>query len=347
MVILLFFIFALISIFYIVPPKNKTINNVVTVFLVIILILVAGLRGKNVDSDYYVYYDNWRTINMRDDLEYSFILIKKIIKSYLNLDFTYLLLTYATLGVSTKVIGIKKLSPLFYGSLLIYFSHYFVLHEMTQIRIGVATGFILIAINYLIKKNYYLFLLFMGIAIFFHQTSTIALLIIFFSNSKRNMLSFILLIPLGYVIYFSNSYLNIAVPLPFFQDKIETYKEATESGFLKDSEINVFNALFLLRILVFYTLILFRKEISKQFSAFYYLMKVYSVSLFTFLFLSDVPVFAFRIQELFGVVEIMLFPSLIFIFPTRFRWVGKTTVWFLALVLLLLDIYYNKYILTS
>lgn len=345
MITILIILFVLISIPFIIEPKNKIINTVIAVIICIILILVAGLREKNVANDYFVYYNFWITGNIEGTVEYSLILIKSFIKNELDLTFTFFLVFYAVLGVTFKVIGIRKLSPLFYGSILIYLSHYYLLHEITQVRIGVATGFILISYHYLCKKDYVWFFAFMAIAIFFHQSSSMALILILVSNTKRNLVSYLLLLPIGYLLYFSNSYFNLTIPIPYFQSKIEVYKEATEAGFIKDSKINVFNILFLLKIIILYTLVYFKDKISESLQSFYFLIKVYCISLFTFLFFSDIPVFAFRIQELFGVVDIILIPSLIFIFSEKFKWTGKLVVWCLALGFLLINIYYNKLIL--
>ncbi|MDQ1095137.1 MULTISPECIES: EpsG family protein [Chryseobacterium] len=344
MILLLFILFALVSIFYIFDPKNEIINITILCLLALVLIFVAGLRDKNIDNDYYVYFYKWRVSDLKSDVEYSFIIIKHFIKNYLRLNFTYLLLTYAILGVSAKFYGIKKLSPFLYGSILIYLSHYYILHEITQIRIGVATGFLLIGCFYMYNKNYFMFLFFMLFAIFFHQSSSMALFLILVGNTKRNLKPYLFLVPVGYLLYFSNTYFNVSIPIPYFQDKIDTYKEATEAGFIKDSEVNVFNILFLLRIAVLYLLIYFQERVGSHLPSFYFFIKMYAISLFTFLFFSDIPVFAFRIQELFGVAEIILFPSIIFIFAERFRWIGKLIIWCLALVLLLIDIYYVKLI---
>ncbi|MCU7615074.1 EpsG family protein [Chryseobacterium sp. GMJ5] len=342
MILLLFILFTIVSIFFIIDTKNKVVSISIIIVLAILLILTAGFRDKDIDNDYYIYFDKWRTNNMKADVEYSFILIKDIIKNHFNLSFIYLLLTYATLGVVAKLHGIKKLSPFLYGSILIYLSHYYILHEITQIRIGVATGFLLISFYYKSKNDYVNFFVFMIIAIFFHQSSSMALFLILVNNTKKNLKPYLFLVPAGYLLYFSNTYFNLSIPIPYFQSKIEVYKEATEAGFIEDSTINVFNILFLLRIAILYLLVYFEDRISIHLPSFFFLIKTYAISLFTFLFFSDIPVFAFRIQELFGVVEIILFPSIIFIFSARFMWIGKLIVWCLALGLLLIDIYYIK-----
>lgn len=347
MITIFFLLFMFLSIIYMIDPKNNKLTTIMYVFAGIVLILVAGLREKGVDNDYYVYRNFWMTSRLKGDVEYSFYLIRIFTKEYLNLSFQYLIFIFAVLGVSVKLIAIRKLTPLIWASLLIYFSHYYILHEFTQIRIGVATGFVLLSLYYQSDKKYILFLICAGLAVFFHQSCTIVFLFILLKNQKKNFWIYYYVIPFGYLLYFFNTYLNISIPVPGLQDKIDLYTDATESGFLKDTKINPFNSLLLVRIIIFYIMIFYNKKISEHLPSYYLLMKVYAFSIFSFLFLSKIPVFSFRIQELLGVVEIILIPSLLYVFSKHFKITGKIVVWGIALCLLLLDIYYNKYILTS
>lgn len=347
MVLILFALFALISVFLIFDFKNKIVKNVFTIVIAIILICFAGFRVKDMDNDFYVYRDYWRTHKLFGRVEYSFYIIREFIKNSLNLGFQYLLLTYAVLGVSVKFAAIRKLAPVLWGSLLIYMSHYFLLHEFTQIRIGVATGFLLFSIYFLSEKKYIYYFISAILAILFHQSCVLVLLFPLIRNTEKNAWLFSLLIPLGYVLYFFNTYLNISIPIPGLQNKIEEYEEATRSGFLKDSKINAFNSLFLIRVFIFYILFFYSQKISPFFSKFYVFFKIYALSLFSFLFFSKIPVFAFRVQELLGVVEIILIPVLVYIFSEKYKILGRLAVCSIALVLLLLNIYYVKLIIVK
>ena len=347
MVLILFALFALISVFLIFDFKNEIVKNVFTIILAIIFICFAGFRAKDMDNDFYVYRDYWRTHKLLGKVEDSFYIIREFIKNYLNLNFQYLLLTYAFLGVSVKFAAIKKFAPVLWGSLLVYMSHYFLLHEFTQIRIGVATGFLLFSIYFLSEKKYIYYFIFAILAILFHQSCSVVLAFPLIRNTKKNIWLFSLLIPLGYILYFFNTYLNISIPIPGLQNKIDQYEEATRSGFLKDSKVNAFNSLFLIRVVIFYILFFYSEKIFPFFSKFYIFFKIYALSLFSFLFFSKIPVFAFRIQELLGVVEIILIPVLIYIFSERYKMLARLTVCSIALVLLLLNIYYVKLIIVK
>ncbi len=348
MILLLFFLFAVITVFYIINPEDKYLNNIFLFLVMVALIFTAGLRGKDADNDYYVYRSFWRMRKIDDGtVEYSFYLIKVLIKNVLHLQFQYLLLAYAVIGVIAKLLAIRKITSLLWGSVLIYFSHYFLLHEFTQIRIGVATGFVLFSIYFLSEKKYILFVVFSFLAIFFHQSCFLVLFFPLIRNNNKNTWIFALLIPLGYILYFFNTYLHINMPIPILQNKIELYEEATKSGFLKDSKINPFNIVFLIRIFIFYVIFYQSEKISYFFPNLHIYLKIYSLSLFSFLFFSRIPVFSFRIQELLGVVEIILIPTIVYLFSERFQWLGKLSVWMVSLGFLLLNIFYIKLVLVK
>lgn len=306
------------------------------------MVLFAGFRVPYLDKDYGVYKFLWQLKSVKEYAEISFVVIKYTVKDLLKLKFSALLLLYAFIGVGVKIYGIRKISPFVFSSLLLYFSHYFLLHEMTQIRIGVATGFMLIAVYYLMKKDYYAYYSLALCAVCFHYSASLCLLFPLLKNDSKTIKVYALLVPIGYVLFFFSTYLDISIPIPFVGDKVEVYKEATKSGFLKDSEINVFNVLFLIRISIWYLMFYFRERISEHYNGFYLLLKIYALSLFSFLFLANIPVFAFRVQELLGVVELILIPLIIYLFNEKYSKLGRFAVFLLASVFFVFDLYFNK-----
>lgn len=342
MIIVLYIIFIFIGVLSLLNLNNKTVQNIWFVIIVIVLVLFAGTRSPYVDMDYGVYKFMWQVKSLDEQAEISFIFIKHMLKDVAKLKFPSLVFFYAILGVGVKMIGLKRLSPFLFSSIIIYFSHYFLLHEMTQIRAGVASGFILIALYYLIKKEYAYYYAFAICAVCFHFSASLCLLFPLLRNSKKSLVVYAFLIPIGYVLYFFSTYLDINIPIPFIGDKIKLYKEATESGFLEDSKINVFNVVFVLKVVIWYICYAFSSKISGYTCSVYLLLKIYALSLFSFLFLSNIPVFAFRVQELLGVVDIIIIPWVIYLFNERYKVIGEIVVVMIALVFLVLNIYLNE-----
>lgn len=318
--------------------KVRKIENILLVLFGVVLVLMAGFRADDVSNDYVVYLNFWHQRVIDGDVEFSFVIIREFLKNYLHLPPQYLFLTFAFLGVSLKLIAIRKFAAYPFLALLVYLSHYYILHELTQIRVGVAAGFFLIAIYYKSIQNIRLTVFFLLLAVLFHYSAVVGFLILVLDDRKRIFYYF--LIPLGYVMFFVNNQFSITIPIPYIQDKMEIYDEMKKYGI--GEEINVFNFVFVARIVLLYFIFYKARVIEKFVPNIYFLLKVYAISLFSFLLLSGNAVYSFRIQEFFGVVEIILVPTLVFAFRSRMP--GKLLVIAIALSFILIDIYYNEYI---
>lgn len=308
--------------------------------ILILLIFVAGLRLEGMDRDYTQYVEAFNYANFNYNIEPSFILISTIVKT-LNYSHTALFLIYAIIGVTLKFVAINKLSDHVYASILLYISHFFLLHEMTQIRIGVASGLLLLAFYQKIKKeNTRGFLLITGLAIFFHYSSIIILFIYPILGIRRNLYVQYLTIPLGIIIALNGYELLLQLPIPYLQRKLEIYWELKENGQLHGSNIKLFNPIMILNILLYYTILWKKKKI---YDSDYTLLFLLNLSIFSFYFLSFIPVAAFRISELLGIVVIVLGTKLIDIFKTPLQ--GKIVFYIFCLGLISINLFRLKLIL--
>ncbi len=341
MITILLIVFVFLAALLLIDSKNNVVNNFMLIIIGIILVSIAGFRGPDMDRDYYVYKNYWFTKNISGDVEESFVIIRDFLKYRLELGITSIFVTFAVLGVAAKLIGIRVMAVSLYASILIYFSHYFILHEFTQIRVGVATGLMLISLYYAYHRNLPKFLAVALLAIIFHY-SLLLLLPLYFLGRGRNLKIFYVLIPVGYLYYFLSSVMEITVPIPYFQERIEAYQLLQDLGFIDFEEVNVFNAVFLVRVCLLYFFMFFADKIAEHDGKIYMLIKIYAISLFSFLVLAKMPVFAFRVQELLGVVEILLIPYLMF--TLRSKVAGKFAVIAIALVFLLFDLFYLELI---
>ena len=342
MIFFIFSLFVFLMLLYLADSKNHVV--IITSLLIagIGLFLLAGLRGSDHDRDHYIYRGYWYTRSIAGDVEDSFIIIRNFLKYTLDLPVTSLFLVYAFLGVTVKFIGIYRMSVSVFASVLIYFSHYFFLHEFTQIRIGVAAGFMLIALRYIHERDLPRFLLFAACSIFFHYSAALVLPLWFIRSNDR-LKAFYFLIPAGYLYYFLGTLLQLKIPIPYIQNRIDLYQEMQESGIIEMEKVNVFNAVFLVRVMLLYFFLYYAKKIGSEDSRFYLLVKIYALSLFSFLFFANLPVFAFRVQEFLGVVEILLVPYLVWVLGRG--WPAKIAIVTFALVFLLFDLYYVELVL--
>lgn len=316
--IILYIVLGILVIFALVPPSGKRLQGYCYFLVGFFLILMAGLWDGSADHLNYVdkYYEV--ITHERGLIEVSFVLIS-FISYFLVSDYFLLFLIYAIIGVLLKLLAIKKMSDLWFLSLIIYLSNFYILQEMTQIRVGVATGFFLLSIKYIYERNKYrFFLCFLG-AFFFHYSSLI-MLPIWFLSSKPNKKILMFSIPIAYLIYFIGfNIFQISIPIPDIQDKLDMYNSLQGLGTDWMDEINVFNFVFLAKVLIFYVMLWKYNLLERKNIYFPLMFKVFCISLFVFPALATFPVAAFRVSEFYGVVEIILYPMLIYITkPTRY-----------------------------
>lgn len=126
--------------------------------IALVLVSIAGFKKIGLDRDSINYSQFIISASFNDSLslfkmEPLFWLIVEASKLLFSDPVRGTFVIFAILGVSLKLYAIKKISPFPVLSVLVYICFYFILHEMTQIRAGVATAIFLIAIPDIVNKN--------------------------------------------------------------------------------------------------------------------------------------------------------------------------------------------------
>ncbi|WGQ07516.1 EpsG family protein [Pedobacter gandavensis] len=303
----------------------------------LLFILIAGLREVGSDPDSIGYRNYYESDLILLLAEPTFAFISYIVRNIFG-NFQFVLIIYAIIGVLIKYRAIVKLTDLWFLSLVIYFGNYFLLHEFTQIRAGVASGLFLLSIVPLSERRFWKFFSLIVLAILFHYSSIILLPLWFLTNKHLNTLGkciLYLLIPIGIVFHFMNLDLLMAIPIETIKYKLEIYKLTQETA---SNELNVFNLVYLFKYLTLYTLLYFYETICVKMKYFSILLKIYAIALFSFLALSQNTIFAMRISELLGIVEIILVPAFYYIIKERVF--GSVLVGVVAIVYLYINIFY-------
>lgn len=339
---LLFIILATAGILLLIEDINQKWNRVCYWAIGLCLILAAAFRPEGMDNDFYNYAEY---ITKYDDpryelvVEWSFRFISQLFMTIFGY-YRSVFILFAVLGVSIKLYAIRKISPCLFAPLCIYIGNYFILHEFTQIRAGIAAGFLILALWQIHQQQKAKALLMILAATFFHYSSLIFLVTLFLSQrtlTPRMRLLWAMIVPISYFIAMFHLQLT-SLPIPYFGDKMEAYQTLRDQGYI--DEINIFNLLLLLKIAIYLLLLWFYPTIEKNLSIFPLMIRLMGISIFSFLVLSDLPVLSFRVSEMFGIVELFLFPSLIFIVSPR--WVGKMMIIFLSFSFLFLRAFIDK-----
>lgn len=314
------------------------------VFIAVILVLCAltAFRPIGADADSRSYTNLYG--NVREEfIELSFVWIVQLVHALFE-DVRWLFIIYALLAIPVHAYGIFRLSPYVLLSVSLWFAHYFLIQDFTQIRVAVSLGLWFVGLVHLCRKERWKYLGFVLLAIFFHYSAVAFLLPLFFSNKPMSLRGRCVLggiIVFVYFLYFAHIDLIVSLPIPYMQNKLDDYERMRDMGVMGD-EINVFNVVFLLRIVLFFYMLIKYPMIVKRYPNVTLLLKVYCCSLATYVGLSTLPIVAGRISELFGVVEILLFPMILCtIRPLAF---GRLLFVIFALGLLSLNLWYNQLI---
>ncbi len=311
--IIYYLFFVLLLSLAVVEQVFKKIPYIFAVPVILLMVLLAGLRGEEVSRDYTNYVEMYQFIGSMPDYftfydfyfiyEPLFYFIVSGFKAIFGSLYGPIFLLFALFGVSLKSAAIRKLSPYPYLSLLLYYVSFFFLHDMTQIRIGVAGGILLLfALPRLLNGNRKGFIGFCLLAAVIHYSSLLYIVLIFVKKSSLNKWKYLAF----FVLCFSISLLRVdfmnvisRLPLGAISMKMENYNNTLE--YTDTVRVNIFNVMFLLKMALGLSLLALagrhgdEKEIL--------LTKIYFISLCSFLLFTGTAMLAFRVSELFGLIE--------------------------------------------
>ena len=183
--------------------KSEGRNKLFLPVIFILLFLTAALRADHVDRDYMVYFNKFSRILTNIDYfksgnyiyyEPAFYFIPLFSKFifgsyYVQMSFAI----FAFLGVYFRFKSLY-LSNSYFLSLCLYISSWFLLHEMTQIRVGVATGIVYYGLKYIKSREYLKYILCVIGGAFFHYTSVIFIIVLFLKPNSFSPKAYIVLL---------------------------------------------------------------------------------------------------------------------------------------------------------
>lgn len=222
----------------------------------------------------------------------------------------------ACIGVGTKHIAIYKYAPHLFLSLLIYYSKFFILQDMIQIRAGVAAGIFLLSIKYINERNLKSYFVYIFFAVMFHYSAIVYLIVYFICNPKlaiNKFISILLLIVCFSIVFDLNSFLqNIGL------DTFEKFDYYINSSSPDDGLIKKFiNLELILNTLVILLLYVKRLKLSAIYPYYDVWLKILIASISSSIIFYNTPVLSFRIAELLGVVSIFIYPLVIYAFRQK------------------------------
>lgn len=298
--------------------KGKA-DMLVYALFVMVLFLLAAFRPVGIDNDSQNYVDLfYGRANELVEMEFSFEVIAGFCRLIVD-DPRLMFVAYALLSIPIRAVGMARASRLWMLSLVVWMGYYYIYQDFTQIRVAVSTGIFIFALDFLAKGRRSVTLALVLLAVFFHRTAALYLPLLLLGSKPLNNIWRITLATVPVVGMFINlMHIDPVMFLPIgaVQDKIELYETMRDSGVMGD-EINTFNLVFLARLAVFYFLLWKERFIGESVPAISLFLKIYAYSLLGFFIFSFMPVFAWRVSELTGVIEIIMFPCMAYAFREK------------------------------
>lgn len=312
---------------------------------ILIAISVGQEYGFTNDTLTYTYmFYNYDTELIEITTEFSFFYICRFIQLFTQ-DVTWMFLVYAVITIPLRMYALQRLADKdkLFLILLMYLSFYFVLHDMTQIRAGVASTFMLLGLKPLIEGKKWPALAYFIIGACFHYSAIIAVPFVLFSNKPLNKWwkgFFIAAIPCSYVIYFLGIDLIMALPFEFVTEKMDAYENVQDKGVA--DEIDVFYLLLLVKMAIFYFLLFFHDTVLEENKGFPIMMKFFVFYFIFWVSITGIPVIATRMSELFGIVEILLLPMIFYCIKPEY--IARLTVILMATIIFGFTYFYLDYV---
>jgi hypothetical protein len=166
------------------------------------LSLFAALRADWVDQDYLVYKSWYETRANADGLTERPFFFEALYFaannafSKLSVPFRFFIWLIAFTSILIKIYTLKQFAHKqsgFIAGFIFYLFSYYLLHEMTQIRVGLALGFIALAFFNLNKNKFREFWLLILLATLFHSSALLAIVARFLLGSRIRFIDFFLI----------------------------------------------------------------------------------------------------------------------------------------------------------
>ena len=298
--------------------NQNTINLsvLISIFFTLILSLIAGFRPLEYFRDAPIYLEIINSMDNIWEMEPTVWLINQINLLFFGGNNQIFFLIYAILGVSIKIFAINRISAFPLLSIYIYICLYFVLHEMTQIRVGVACGIFLLAIPDIVNKNYKNYFIKTIFAMSFHYSAIIMILLYFINAQTINKKLYFVLPILGLALAFiPNLMLNIFNLFEIILPSVISSKITTYLSLINDDDynkINIFN-FFILSLVFFYYFLLFNIDRFEE-KIDIVLVKLFGLQLFIYYAFSSIPTFATRLSEFIGIALVITLSHFILMF---------------------------------
>ncbi|MCL1095728.1 EpsG family protein [Shewanella kaireitica] len=314
------------------------------IFLFVTLVLFATFRDGSSLPDYDTYTHLFHNVvHGQSDyfIEISFTLLARLANLISSDNFYVLFFLYAFVAILVKFKAIVFFSPFPFYSFVVYLSNYFIIHELIQIRAGVAVALVFISFYFIFHRSFYKYFFVIAAATFFHYSSFIFLLLYFIDPYRIKRSYIVLLIPFSYffmLLFSSSLFYDILLSIIPFEGLVSKLVTYSANG---DSSINVFGFFIISRIIVLCFFSYHYQMLSRKHIYFPFFLLLYSIGIFFYISLSSFPHMGVRLGYSLMYSEVFLIPYLICIFKGYF--VSRFIVVLYSLLAFLTNVLFTSY----
>lgn len=250
--------------------------------------------------EYYFFYNDDLIVEVAT--EPTFIYLSRMILSCGG-GVVVIFFIYAILAIPLKLIAFWKTTPYIFTALIVYVGIYYPLHDVIQIRCGVANAFLLWAMVSLAKRKYLIATGLTIVATLFHYSSLAFVPILFVGNMSIGKYWKYLLgaaIPICLILYIMKIGAVSFIPSAFVEGKLDIYKEMSEVGgwevYIPYKQLTFLTEFVLLYIFLFYY-----ETIEKHCIYAPILIKILVIEMVFLTMFTEIPVLGGRLHDLFGI----------------------------------------------
>lgn len=220
-------------------------------------------------------------------------------------------LIYAILSVTGRVYYIKKISPFFWGSMVVYIGYYFIYNDMIQIRAAVATMLLYPIMISARNRKFKRFTFLVFLSTLFHYSSIVYFVIYLLNADSIKKWQWIGVIFICYALAITGLYITPIIGYIGWEPVNSLFIHYYSDSIIEEN-VNIFNIVHLGQ--VFCALfMLFIVDKIKYVSPFLIVaLKIFVIGLCIKTVFSDLPVVANRSSELFTSIEVFLIPTALY-----------------------------------
>lgn len=310
-----------------ISKSNKKLKRIYLWLTFLILLLFAGARGYNVGYDYLRYEELFNNIQYIFFIEPLFGLLLKVFNEYSNFYVFLFFIASVSLLIKFKFFRQYSYYPLF--SILVFYTSFYLINEMGQIRYGLALSFVSLYYSSLFRERKAQKYIYLFLAIITHYSSAIVIPTLLFFKYRFKQIEIFWILVVCFVFYIINIntillYLSTLLPIGYLGHKILVTALDVE-GYGRSVGLNL--SIIIRWVILFSTYYCLSKSRTKDQNYINILFNLYFFGVVLYMILNSNAEFAIRGSGYFKFLEVLIFPLFIKTAKSNF---SKLLVWFLT-----------------